>query len=217
MEKKNAAEILKVAWIKVGDSSYGLQEDPLGIYYRDITVIDNDILEDINLVKDIDFLKDIDNILYSLNYKFIVKLLKYYPKEKELLKNKRIDYIIVQDDTEEGEEEENSNNQNNVKNVVKDEEKHSVEILKIAWIKDGLSYSSCYSPQSLFNIDSSYVAIIDNNILKNIDLVKDIDSDLYSSDDKFIFKLLKQYPKETELLKNKKIGYIVDQSKRLIY
>jgi len=216
MEKKNAAEILKVAWIKVGDSSYGLQEDPLGIYYRFISVIDNDILKDINHVKDIDFSKDIDNLTYSLNYKFIVKLLKHYPKEKELLKNKKIDYIIVQDDTE-YDEEEVSDNQDSVKNVVKDEERHSVEILKIAWIKDGLSYSSCYSNFSLFNIDSSYVAIIDNNILKNIDLVKDIDSDFYSSDDKFIFKLLKHYPKETELLKNKKIGYIIDQSKRLIY
>ena len=41
--------------INIINISYGLQEDPLGIYYRDITVIDKDILEDINHVKDIDF------------------------------------------------------------------------------------------------------------------------------------------------------------------
>jgi hypothetical protein len=227
MEKKNSAEILKVAWIKVGNSSYGLQEDPLGIYYRDITVIDNDILEDINLVKDIDFFKDIDNILYSLNYKFIVKLLKYYPKEKELLKNKRIDYIIVQDDTVEEDEEEISNNQDSEKDVVKHEEKHSIEILKVAWIENSFSSSCCLIEDPL-GIYPSVVTIIDNDILKNIErlediiLSEDIDSivdvhDRYVKlEEKSIVELLKHYPKEKELLRNKKIDYIVVE-KDVIY
>ena len=86
MKKKNSAEILKVAWINVGNSSYKSQENRLGIQDIDITLIDDFILENIDYYSEN---KDHYNFLEEYD-KSLVDLLKHYPREKDLLKNKKI-------------------------------------------------------------------------------------------------------------------------------
>ena len=88
MEQKNSAEILKVAWIKVGDSSCRLRTNRLGIYHMDISIdlIDNDILENIDWLEDTVLSEDIDSSTDDvyLKDKFIVKLLKHYSSKKRI-------------------------------------------------------------------------------------------------------------------------------------